>query len=130
MDEELGPPLAVWVQVCTYFTTTVYLFYYYTVPSLRLTHAGAGSVGAGVLILLYMCPHTAIYVSSYFYMCPHTTIYVSSYFYMCVLILLYTCPHTPICVLILLCVCPHTAIYVLYVSSYCCRGRNARRRWL
>ncbi len=27
-------------------------------------------------------------------MCPHTTIYVSSYYYMCVLILLYVCPHT------------------------------------
>jgi hypothetical protein len=33
------------------------------------THAGAGSVGAGVLILLYMCPHTAICVSSYCYIC-------------------------------------------------------------
>jgi hypothetical protein len=40
--------------------------------------------------LLYMCPHTTIYVSSYYYMeqeqllymCPHTTIYVSSYYYM------------------------------------------------
>ncbi len=34
-----------------------------------------------VLILLYMCPHTAIYVSSYCYMCPHTphtAIYVSA----------------------------------------------------
>jgi hypothetical protein len=49
-------------------------------------------------IRLYMCPHTAIYVSSYCYMCPHTAIYVFSYCY--------------ICVLILLCMCPHTAIYV------------------
>ncbi len=47
-----------------------------------------------VLILLYMCPHTAIYVSSYcyicvlilLYMCPHTAIYVSSYCYICVLV--------------------------------------------
>ena len=31
-----------------------------------------------VLILLYMCPHTSTYVSSYYYMCPHTTIYVFS----------------------------------------------------
>ena len=22
-----------------------------------------------------LCPHTAIYVSSYYYICPHTTIY-------------------------------------------------------
>jgi hypothetical protein len=54
-----------------------------------------------VLILLYMCPHYTIYVSSYYcmclhttrcvriilYMCPNTTIYVSSYYYICVLIL-------------------------------------------
>jgi hypothetical protein len=46
-----------------------------------------------VLILLYVCPHTPIYVSSssyicvimLLYMCPHTTIYVSSYYYICVL---------------------------------------------
>jgi hypothetical protein len=29
-------------------------------------------------------------------MCPHTTIYVSSFYYICVLILLYTRPHTAI----------------------------------
>jgi hypothetical protein len=29
-------------------------------------------------------------------MCPHTAIYVSSYCYVCVLILLYMCPHTAI----------------------------------
>ncbi len=37
-----------------------------------------------------MCPHTAIYVSSYNY--------VSAYYYTCVLILLYRRPHTAICV--------------------------------
>jgi hypothetical protein len=42
---------------------------------------------SGVLILLYVCPHTTICVSSYYYMCPHTTIYVSSYYYVCVLVL-------------------------------------------
>jgi hypothetical protein len=53
-----------------------------------------------VLILLYMCPHTTIFVSSYYYMCPHTTIDVSSYYYVSscyhvrVLIPLYKCPHT------------------------------------
>jgi hypothetical protein len=35
-------------------------------------------------ILLYMCPHIVIYVSSYYYicvliLCPHTAVYVSSY---------------------------------------------------
>ena len=33
-----------------------------------------------VLVLLYMCPHTCTYVSSYYYVCPCTTIYVSSSF--------------------------------------------------
>jgi hypothetical protein len=68
-----------------------------------------------VLILLYMCPHTAIYVSSYlkvanvvyvhiYYRCPHTAIYVSSYLkvadvvfvdiYICVLTQLHMCPNT------------------------------------
>jgi hypothetical protein len=27
----------------------------------------------------YTCPHTAMYVSSYYYMCPHTAIHASSY---------------------------------------------------
>ena len=70
------------------------------------------------LVLLYMCPHTAMYVSSYDFlcvlilvMCPHTTIQMSSQ--SDELVLLYICPHTAICVLILLCVssyymCPHT----------------------
>ncbi len=57
-----------------------------------------------VPILLYLCPHTAIPVSSYhyicvlilLYMCPHTTLYVSPYYYTCVLILLHMCPHTTI----------------------------------
>jgi len=31
-----------------------------------------------VLILLYMCPHTPIYVSSYYYMCPHTTTHMQA----------------------------------------------------
>jgi hypothetical protein len=31
-----------------------------------------------------MCPHTILYVSSY-YMCPHTPMYVSLYYHICVL---------------------------------------------
>jgi hypothetical protein len=81
---------------------------------------------------LYICPHTAIYVSSYCYRCVFflirlyiyvlhismysvvkgkcTCIYVLILLYMCVLVLL--C----LCVLTLLHLCPRTAIYV---SSYC-----------
>jgi hypothetical protein len=60
--------------------------------------------------------HTAIVL---LYLCSHTTIHVSSY--TCVLILLYTAmderpgvatPHTAVCVLILLCMCPHNTVCV------------------
>jgi hypothetical protein len=77
-----------------------------------------------VLILLYMCPHTAIYVSSYYYicvlillyMCPHTAIYMSSYCYICVLILLYMWAYPVYGVY-----GPHAVlILVLMLSSYCC----------
>ena len=62
-----------------------------------------------VLILLYMCPHSAIYVSSYCYMCPQR--------YICVLILpTYVSSYCDVCVLILLHMCPHITIYV----SSCC----------
>jgi hypothetical protein len=55
---------------------------------------------------IYVCPHTTMYVSSYYYlcvlillyMCPHTTMYVSSYYF--------TFPHTT------LYMCPHTTMYV------------------
>ena len=46
-----------------------------------------------VLIYCYTCVLILIH------MCPHTAIYVSSYCYICVLILLHMCPH------ILLCIC-------------------------
>jgi hypothetical protein len=49
-----------------------------------------------------MCPHTTIYVSSFYCVCPHTTIYMSSYYYMC--------PHTTTCVSSYCYMCPHTAI--------------------
>ncbi len=65
-------------------------------------------------VLLYMCPHTAIYVSSCCYMCPHTAI--------CVLILLLMCPHAAIYVSSYCNMCPHTAYMcphtATYVSSY------------
>ncbi len=94
--------------------------------------------------MLYMCPPTAIYVSSYcyvcvllpLYMCPHTAIslpsyriHVFSYCYICVLILLYMFPHTAIYVssycyifvLILLYMCPRVLVF-----SYCYICRSAR----
>ena len=101
-----------------------------------------------VIILLYMCPHAAIYVhhtnidvsscsfthvsSILLHVCPRTTIYMSSYYYIYVLILLCVCPHTTIymssyyyrCVLILLytCVLDTTTcvLVLLYVCSYYC----------
>ncbi len=75
-----------------------------------------------VLILLSMCPHTSVYVSSYYY--------VYSYYCLCVLILLsmcttlsslhYMCPHTTVCVLILLYMCPHTTTCVRILLLYMC----------
>jgi hypothetical protein len=60
-----------------------------------------------VLILLYMCPHTTIYVSSY---CSRLRMLealnaakrVSSYYHICVLILPYVSSYYYTCVLILL----------------------------
>ena len=54
-----------------------------------------------VRILLCVCSHIAMYVSScccicvriLLYVCPHTAVYVSSYCSMCVRILLCMCPH-------------------------------------
>ena len=50
-----------------------------------------------------MCHHTPT--------CPHTTIYVSSYYCIFVLILVYACPHTAINVISLLYMCSDTPIY-------------------
>jgi hypothetical protein len=84
-------------------------------------------------VLLYMCPHTSIFVLSYYYICvsyerddraapapPGTTIYVSSYYYACVLILLHVFHSDALIELrqrlqVLLYMCPHTSIFV---SSY------------
>ena len=103
---------------------------YYFVPSCSLYYC------MFVLILLLMCPHTAIcvrilllmcsqttiYVSAYYYMFPHTTVYVSAYYYICVRILLCVSSSYSICVLILLHLCQHPSICVrilLYRHSSC-----------
>jgi hypothetical protein len=66
------------------------------------------------------------------YMCPHTAKYVSSYYYICVLMLLHmrlvqAAPrcrgvYAYICVRILLYMCPHTTIYAFCPSRPRCRG--------
>jgi hypothetical protein len=87
-----------------------------------------------ICLLLYVCTHTTIYVSSYsyicvlilLYMCPHSIcIYVSSYsttyvssFDICVLVLhvssyYYMCPHTTTYVPSYYKICPHTNMCVL-----------------
>ncbi len=64
-----------------------------------------------VLILLYMCPHTAMYVSSYYYVCVVILLYMS--------LLVYFCPHTNLCVSSYYYICPHTTIYVSSYYSVC-----------
>ena len=76
-------------------------------------------------ILLHMCPHTTICLSSYYYTRVLILLYMCLlYTAICVVILLYMCLHTPIyvstlycyiCVVILLYICPHTS---MYLSSY------------
>jgi hypothetical protein len=66
------------------------------------------------------------------YVCPHTAVYVSSYCYMCVLILLYMSAHTAVYVSSSFYMCPHPS---LYVSSSCYRAilrapmLRRHRRW-
>jgi hypothetical protein len=69
-----------------------------------------------VHIILCMCPHTTIYVSSY-YTCPHTAIYVWGYGWMqscvcvCVLVLV-------MCVCVCVCVCVCIGVCGVYASVY------------
>jgi hypothetical protein len=77
---------------------------YYYIYVRILSAYGWGLAGAHIYdpILLYICPHTTIYMSPYYciyvrillYICPHTTIYMSAYYYIYVRILLYIYPHT------------------------------------
>jgi hypothetical protein len=78
-----------------------------------------------VLMLLYMNPHSAIYMPTYYYICALVLLYVSAYYYICVRIRSHTmCPRATthlasachyrssvlmhaICVLILLYMHPH-----------------------
>jgi hypothetical protein len=96
--------------MCVLIPTCVSSYYNLVVSSTRSSHTC-------VLILLYVC--------------PHTTIYVASYSYICVLILLYKCLHTPIYVSAYYFTC---GLILQHVSSYSClcqrgplsRGLRAR----
>jgi len=81
-----------------------------------------------------MCPHTAMYVSSYCYGCVLILLYVSSYYYMRAQralqdsILLHMCPHTAICVRILLCVSSISHELVFLFFYFRLRTRSPRSR--
>ncbi len=68
-----------------------------------------------------MCPHTTIYVSSYYNMCPHThtATFVSSYAYC----------HVSVLILMLLHMCPHTSKHgregILQLASYSIRQHTS-----
>jgi hypothetical protein len=86
-------------------------------------------------LLLYMCPHTAMFVSTDCDMCPNTNRYVFAYRYICVpiphtttygyshLILLHICVLTTHTTYVSSCyhigvrigMCPHTSYYYIYV---------------
>ncbi len=67
---------------------------------------------SSVLMLLCMCPHTPMYVSSYCYMCPHTTT-------RCVLILLYVCHHTALYLALSYCCIADISTYIfIYIDIY------------
>ena len=61
-----------------------------------------------ILILLYVCPHTATKDCSGGRWRRTTCVLILLCMCLCVLILLYMCPHTAICM------CPHTDIYVFF----------------
>jgi hypothetical protein len=78
------------------------------------------NIAVCVLILLWMCPHTAVYVSSYYYMRAQRALQDS--------ILLHMCPHTAICVRILLCVpsISHELVFLFFYFRW--RTRSPRSR--
>jgi hypothetical protein len=80
------------IYVSSYYDILVYICaytHYYTCATCNCNRAATEHTSTTiylsscyymcVLILLCMCPHTAMYVSSYYYMGPRTAIYVSSY---------------------------------------------------
>ena len=104
-----------WAGFFFLFLTSVHVSLYYTAVFVSLY------CYLCVLMLLYVCPHTAMYVSS----CCHWALRVcwtgdfSSVYSLCICM----CPHTGIYLCMCpLYMCPHTPIYAhttIYVSSYC-----------
>jgi hypothetical protein len=120
--------------VCPHITTHVSSYYYVCVCS----HTNISCYYVCVCPHTNACPHAAMCVLVLLYMCPHTAIYVSSYCYICVLILLYMCPHTTIYVLHVssyyyicatyvsscYCMCPHTTIHAMCSHPTRCGSLN------
>ena len=123
--------ILLYVSSC-YYVSPYYLLYVSSgrrchIPGIRHRGPAAGYAGRQA-IHHYMCPHTTIYVSSY-YLYYLSVRRFTTVHYMCVLvlldvlILLCMCPRTTIyvspyycmCVLVLLCVIPGTS---MYISSY------------
>ena len=76
-----------------------------------------------IALLLYVCPYCCMCVLILLCVCPHSAIFVSAYCCVCVLILLCVssycslCSHTAIYVSAYYCVCPHTAVQVSEMAS-------------
>ncbi len=73
--------------------------------------------GTIYICVLYICLHTAMYVSSFYYICVLILLDVCPHTAICVFIMLYMCPRTAICVLILLYMCPHTARWPFFAHT-------------
>ncbi len=98
-----GPcgPLEALLHMCPH---TAILYILCICPHTATVHAARGPCGPFEVLLLHMCPHTAMY------MCPHTTVYAAKG------------PRDPFEALLHKCL--HTAMYIClhtttYVSSYC-----------
>ena len=80
---------------------------------------------------IYICMYVCMYMCILLYMCPHTTIYVSAYCYICVRILLYMPPrfaHLPTHAAAPCCKLNRfaTKITALLLALCCGRRRQAR----
>ena len=74
------------------------------------------------LVLLYMCPRTAIFVPSYYCICVGVLAHCRAGVCVCVLVLLYESPPSYCCMCVLLYVCPRTAYICVRALARChCR---------
>jgi hypothetical protein len=97
----------------------------------HITTVSRGSTGTSRVVLqLGKCPVSVFLtcislLACHLYMCPHTTIYVSSYYKICVIILLYMCPHT----LVQLCLFIGTQTFSAHPPLATCLGDNTSLHW-